>query len=433
MTPQTQVYVTAPIAPDKEQELRRLLESMNAGPGEVRPDNPLFPFAAFDTIHFARWLIVDDKTQDDTAIDGGVRTTHPPALAFAAEIDGEPEAFFADMAAKAGPGTTALFACCEGFSPAGDLAGWLRAHHIQAAAGYVNWVGRTVRKVREEAALYDAVQRHLQREWPTLANQPAYRVHLSLRELVWGELAAGQLTLTPDAPTPLGWRLRTLAHRVLWPLLLVVLSPLLVPLAVVIVLVIRRREPTETEICPRTDPAHVASLAVVEDHDVTNSFSAMGSLKRGLVRRWATGGLLWAINFAARHVYTRGRFARVRTIHFARWVFLDDKTRVIFLSNYDDSLESYMDDFINKVGFGLNLSFCHGIGYPRTKWILFEGSSDERKFKEYLRRHQLPTQVWYKAYPGLTAVDLERHSRVRAGLESASLGGHEAAEWVELL
>ena len=58
---------------------------------------------------------------------------------------------------------------------------------------------------------------------------------------------------------------------------------------------------------------------------------------------------------------------------------------------------------------------------------------DERKFKEYLRRHQLPTQVWYKAYPGLTAVDLERNARIRQGLESSSMSDAEAREWVALL
>ncbi len=50
-----------------------------------------------------------------------------------------------------------------------------------------------------------------------------------------------------------------------------------------------------------------------------------------------------------------------------------------------------------------------------------DGCSDERKFKEYLRRHQIPTQVWYKAYPGLTAVDLERNLRIRQGLEATAL------------
>jgi hypothetical protein len=92
-----------------------------------------------------------------------------------------------------------------------------------------------------------------------------------------------------------------------------------------------------------------------------------------------------------------------------------------------------MDAFINKVGFGLNVSFSNGIGYPRSNWLVLDGCSDERSFKEYLRRHQMPTQVWYKAYPGLTAVDLERNLRIRQGLESPSLSEGKAREWVALI
>ena len=70
----------------------------------------------------------------------------------------------------------------------------------------------------------------------------------------------------------------------------------------------------------------------------------------------ATGVVaLWLVNLSAILVYNRGRLARVSTIHFARWVLLDDNRRVFFASNYDGSLESYMDDFINKVAFGLKV------------------------------------------------------------------------------
>ncbi len=90
----------------------------------------------------------------------------------------------------------------------------------------------------------------------------------------------------------------------------------------------------------------------LEDHDLTNSFTALGPVKPGLFRRWLTQMILYAIDYACRHVFGRGHLARVQTIHFARWVFLDGKTRVLFASNYDGSHESYMDDFINKVGLG---------------------------------------------------------------------------------
>jgi hypothetical protein len=171
----------------------------------------------------------------------------------------------------------------------------------------------------------------------------------------------------------------------------------------------------------------------LEDRDIANQFTAMGSLKPGIVRLLTTIFALLVIDWAARHLFIRGRLARVRTIHFARWVFLDGRKRVVFFSNYDGSLEAYMDDFINKVGFGLNLIFSNGIGYPRTNFLIKDGCSDERKFKEYLRRHQLPTQVWYNACPGLTAVDLERNTRIRQGLESLSISDQEAREWVALL
>ena len=124
---------------------------------------------------------------------------------------------------------------------------------------------------------------------------------------------------------------------------------------------------------------------------------------------------------------------RIRTIHFARWVFLDGKKRMVFFSNYDGTVESYMDDFINKTGFGLNAVFGNGIGYPRVDWLVLGGCQDGTKYRNYLRRHTIPTQVWYKAYPGLTAIDLERNTRIREGIEKSSLSEQEARDWAALL
>ena len=92
-----------------------------------------------------------------------------------------------------------------------------------------------------------------------------------------------------------------------------------------------------------------------------------------------------------------------------------------------------MDDFINKVFFGLNVVFSAGIGYPSTRWLLEDGAWDEQKFEYFLRRHQLPTQVWYDAYPSLTAIEQERNSRVRQGLESPSISEEAARQWLQLL
>ncbi len=433
MTPQSSFMILAPIDPQREAELRRLLASMNDAPGRVNANNRLIPFPRFDTLHVARWLILDDKTIDDGRVYGMPRPTYPLYLTFLGDVDGGADAFLEELAARAPVGLLALFSCCKGFTPETDLVAWMKKHTIPSAAGYVNWRGRTVRRVREEAALREALEQHVQSRARDLERVPPREIHATLRQLVHVDITAGRLTLSAEGPTPFKWWFGNLLHLIGVPLLLLLASPLLIVVAAIGLVRLRRLEKTDPELCARVDQAYSAGLALLEDHDVSNQFSAMGSLKPGLVRLWTTIFVLWALDYGARHLYTRGRLARVRTIHFARWVFLDGRKRILFLSNYDGSLESYMDDFINKVGFGLNLVFSNGIGYPRTKWLILDGCKDERKFKEFLRRHQLPTEVWYKAYPGLTAVDLERNARIRQGLDSSSLNDREAREWVALL
>ena len=89
MTPQANFMVLAAIDPAREAELRRLLDSMNDAPGRVNPDNELVPFAQFDTLHFARLVILDDKTIQDVRVYGIPTRTYPLYLAFLGDIDGE--------------------------------------------------------------------------------------------------------------------------------------------------------------------------------------------------------------------------------------------------------------------------------------------------------------------------------------------------------
>jgi hypothetical protein len=50
-----------------------------------------------------------------------------------------------------------------------------------------------------------------------------------------------------------------------------------------------------------------------------------------------------------------------------------------------------------------------------------------------LRRHQLPTNVWYKAYPGLTVFDLERNTLIRRGIEKSHMSDDQLLQWLALL
>ena len=170
-----------------------------------------------------------------------------------------------------------------------------------------------------------------------------------------------------------------------------------------------------------------------EDVDVTNHFNVFGQVKPGRFRNYTVRFLLAVLEYASRHIYRCGYLTRIQTIHFARWVLMDNNKRIYFASNYDGSAESYMDDFINKVAWGINLVFSNGVGYPETRWLIKGGGEYEGKYKKTLRRNQMPSESWYKAYPGLTAVDLARNTRVRRGLMKKSLNEQELGEWLALL
>jgi hypothetical protein len=421
------------IIPERETELRRLLDSMNEAPGHVNPHNALVPFGRLETVHVARFVILKDNSPDDVRVFGLPRCDYPLYLAFLGNVDGDADAFLEDVARTASPGLRSIFSCCKGLTAETDLVDWMKRNSRFPAAAYTNWLGRTVVRIREDAALREALEKHVQEKAVVLAELLPKELHAALRRFVEAERNAGRLTLSPESSTPLDWRVGNLFRLIGLPLLTLLASPILIPVGIVFLARIRHLEKTDPELTVRAGRAYSDALANFEDHDVTNQFSIMGSIKPGPARLWTTIFILRLVDYFARHVYNRGRFARIRTIHFARWVFLDDRKRMAFFSDYDGSFESYMDDFINKVGFGLNVVFGSFIGYRRTNWLIFDGCADEPRHKELERHHTIATQAWYKAYPGLTAVDLERNFRIRQGVESLSMSDKEAREWAALL
>ena len=338
-----------------------------------------------------------------------------------------------ELVRRAPDGLRAIFSCCHGFASDTDLMAWMKLLRSPASAAYVNTRGRTVRRIREEAALQEAIESHLASQPSSFEGLPPREIHAQLKRFVEAEKSAGRLTLSDEEPTPVGWQIRNILHLVGMPLLLLLVSPLLILIVPFYLFQLRRLEKTDLEPYIIDDDDHFDTLAESEDHDVTNPYSALGTLKPGLLRLMTLRGVLLVIDYATRHIIQAGRLGRVRTIHFARWVLIGGTERLGFFSNYDGGNESYMDDFINKLGFGLNIFASNGIGYPRTDWLLLGGSADERHFKEFQRRHTVLTQVLYKAYPGLTAVDLERNTRIRRWLESSSISEQEAREWLALL
>ncbi len=430
MIPQDNFVIVAEVATERVQALRALLATMTlpAVPGAADPANALAPFGAIDTIHFARFVVLADNTLGDRAAYPRLPREEPTYLCLMVDCDGDAAALLSRMA-REWPGLKQIFGFCADFGANADLERWLEAHRVRASASYVNWVGRSVAQAREEARLHDLLRDALAR---AIEREPQ-RLLAELRRAVGAEAP-----LTPIPPTPLDWRLRNLAH-LLTPIVVAAACLLLFPrttialflvILVVFLIALRRREQRDPIVVDAYDAAWVAKLRQSEDHDVTNQYTAMGSIKPGRFRLGLELVVLYGVNWAARHIATRGALGRIATIHFAHWVFLNSRRRGFFCSNYDGGHEAYMDDFINKAGFGLNLSFSSYIAYPQTDWLVAKGAWREQDFKRFQRRHQIPTDVWYKAYPGLTARDLARNTRIRSGFEKATMSDDQIRRWL---
>jgi hypothetical protein len=418
MPHQVALTLVAQVRPGEVGSLQTLLESMGNGVA----NGSVVDFAALDGVHFARFIALDEaKDLHDEPL--------PAALLYMADLDISRQQHLGQLVDQAGEGLDRLFAHCEGYPdrPTRERRlDYLRRHRVREQAFYVNTVGRTRRQIRGEAELRERLEDFLDGAGELRQKDPrtvrrAVRDHIeTVPTLRWA--------LKPPEGLDLGFRLRELAHLVGVGLLVLLLLPLLLLTAPVFLVLLRRHERRDKAPHVKPPPELVQELASLEDHLVHNPFSALGFVKPGLFRRMTLTGVLFAINYVTRHVFNRGNLAGVKTIHFARWVFLDGKRRVIFASNYDGSLESYMDDFIDKIAWGLNIVFSNGYGYPNARWLIADGCRDELAFKDYLRLHQVPTRVWYSAYGQLSAANVGNNARIRAGIN-----GEPTEEWLRAL
>jgi hypothetical protein len=430
---QLAITIVAEVKRRRLSALKRTLETMGTDPA----DNDIVPFAALPRTHFARFVVLDATEGPDGPIE--------PQLLYMADVDEPAEAGSAleycleELVEVGGTGLDRIFGACVGYPPSSrptppERLAFLREHSVDAAAAYVNTIGRSVRQIRQEDELRIAIRSFLDERGAELVDLDPGDVRHAIQDVVRARAELSWALAPPPSPS-LTDRVRETADLIALPVGLLALSPVLVPALPLFALALRRREAREP--APHVAPSRelVLRLAEQEDHGAQNQFNAVGSagigfVKPGIVRRITADVVLRGASFAVRHVYNHANLAGVKTIHSARWVFIDDRRRrLIFASNYDGSLEAYNDDFVDKVWWGLNAVFSNGTGFPSTRWLFFGGARQEQPFKDYLRGRQLPSQVWYSAYPDLTAVNIENNARIRAGLRG-ELSSEEADAWL---
>ena len=335
----------------------------------------------------------------------------------------------------------ALFSHCEGFSAnssAEALAEALIAHRAPATVCYQGHTNRDLARIRLEQHLREVVMTYLTtcEPLPPVQLFQAIRSHVRLRVPRDPKLAG--LNLDGPSPPEPSAELRTerlRAGKLPWVANIAPAVPLLMQLPRIFAwdkedtcYDLRQQERWTDE-----EKQRYREVAASEDYGAQNALTHIVPLRGGAPARLAVlrAAHAYISRMAERHFNDIGQLGGIPSIHFAKWLLTDDHKRLLFLSNYDSSWESYLGDFIDQAAIGLNLAWSCTEGYPRTRLLFDGGANDEERFKAWGRAHQRPTHVFYSAYPDLSVAAVNNNSWIRIGLHSS--GTPDVRAWLRRL
>jgi hypothetical protein len=121
--------------------------------------------------------------------------------------------------------------------------------------------------------------------------------------------------------------------------------------------------------------------------------------------------------------------ARVPGTHLGRWVVIDQvkhqghgqrhrdrlsAARLLFTSNFDGSLDAYLEALRTHLGEEADAVWGHCRGYP--------GHQDRDGFARYLRGHEIEAALFFAAYGGQTLEQVHSDLDKRARLIEFALG-----------
>lgn len=203
---------------------------------------------------------------------------------------------------------------------------------------------------------------------------------------------------------------------------------LVVPALVLWLRFLEKRD--SSQYAPPLDPVRIADMAANEDWVSQNHMGSIVHIRPGVLRTIIIRAGHLGLGRLLRVKATEGYLGSMRTVHYAHWAFLNNGSRLLFFSNFDQSWGSYLDDFIEKAHSGLTLAWGCGVGFPPTRFLIYDGASHGRLFKTWALASRTTSRFWYSAYPDLSVDQIERNHRIANGLRAATLDDAEARNWM---
>jgi len=389
------------------------------------PDtNTLADFHAITSLHFCCWVIVADDPR------------FPPCLVLESNYDGTLEQHLDQLITHAGAGLDAIYRTCEGYPAAGiasprQVCDYLLANAVPTTAFYIGCPGQSVGSIRNAIAVREAIQGFLDAEDQNgaLAGRSALEVHQRIKQFL-----ATQSPVKPEiSPITLDQqRTRAVINAVLLGIIALPLLILLLPLIFLFFIVLRIQEFVDAQ-APLPPPLPVdPRLFTHEDVYIMNHLTTMVNVKPGGFRLGTLKVILWVVNLLAKAYFTTGNIGGIPTIHFARWLLMENDRRLLFFSNYDGSWASYLGDFVDKANYGLTAIWSNTDRFPPSQFLFWGGAQQIEPFKAWSREHNLYAAVWYSAYPDETLWNLQKDVRLRDTI-GQQLSEAQAQQLLQLL
>jgi deferrochelatase/peroxidase EfeB len=208
-----------------------------------------------------------------------------------------------------------------------------------------------------------------------------------------------------------------------------VASAVLIAEHAAIYLLLRRKEASDVaENLPPSAEA-VAAIMKREDFFAQNHMAASSTMQPGHLRRLTLRVGLWVAGQLGAHFSKPGSLATTSVIHFARWILLPGTNQLLFMSNFDGTWESYLEDFIELAHQGVTGIWSNTVNFPKTSNLFNDGATDGDRLRRWTRRQQRPSLVWYSAYPQLTLQRIRTNAAIRQGIACATTEA-EAEDWL---
>ena len=381
-------------------------------------------FETFNSIHYLRWAIIDKE------IPGFPPPSSPiPKLCFVVDYDGGQEKLLKDLSTISADLLDGIYSFCEDYPVQNKRTeetriAYLKKGIVKNSAVYIGAPGRSLQQIKDESRLRNYLREYL--DSLSLKRGSAKEIHEKLRKKISSQPEFDFLKKPVKMPQ-INWFGMFLIF-----LVVLVLLPVIILWILMVQFFYERKDEVFTLKRSQLNDQALSSLETYEDLYNQNQFTQLVEMKPGKVRLITIKCMFMLTNALVRFFFIKGKLMGIPTIHFARWVIFDDNKRVLFFSNFDGSWQQYLGDFIDKSGWGLTGIFSNTKVFPKTKFLLTGGAYDEEHFLAWSRNSQLPTDVWYCAYPKLSIKNVNNNTKIRTQLMK-NLSEKEVVKFLQLL